>query len=242
MLFFYTKQEVRDYGAIRILYIELLKEKMLNKMTDETVFGFSSIDISLVGLAISLFSLLVASYLAWKTKFSPPKLVGSVPYVVIWKFETNNEKNPEDIYIVPFVWLSNIGARPMLIEDIRLSIHFNDETKYFLDPIHSVPITAIEQPNIFSDFELIRLGEAPFCGLSIANSEQWKNTYAFSISSKKKALLKGNLKLVLEMSELGSSKFKSVISENINFDNREFDWAVWADLDGPGSEYYYKVK
>lgn len=207
----------------------------------ETFFGISSIHMSIIGALISLCSLLVASFLAWRTKFSPPKLVGSSPYLVIWKFGRNDKEESEDIYVVPFIWLSNIGAKPMLIGDIRIKLIPSEGNEFVLSPNHTVPVVAIEKPNTFSDFELIRLGEAPFSGFSIAHSEQWKNNNAFQITPEMMALLKGHVRVVLEVCELGSNKFKPAVSENINFDDKGFDWAEWAGLGGPGTEYYYKA-
>lgn len=205
----------------------------------EAFFGVSSIHLSIIGVLISLCSLLVASFLAWRTKFSPPKLVGSFSYLVIWRFGKNNKERSEDIYVVPFIWLSNIGAKPILIGDIRMKLITAEENEIILSPNHTVPMEAIEKPNTISDFELIRLGEAPFSGFSIAYSEQWKNNNAFQITPEMRALLKGNVEVVLEICKLGTSKFKPAVSENIDFDHKGFEWA---SLGEPEADYYYKIK
>jgi len=210
-----------------------------------TALELSSIDISLISATVSIFSLFVASYLAWKTKFSPPKLVGSFPYVIIWSFDGGDKYKVGDEYLIPYIWVSNVGATPILIDEIRLTIHPNGGKRITLYPIHSVPIAAIERPNSYSDFEEIRIGEAPFMGFPISNGEQWKNVNAFHISTEDRALLKGHVKLVFEVRELNSKRYKPVITENIDFVSEEdepVNWLRFFGEGGPMARYYNKVK
>jgi len=207
----------------------------------EAFIQISSIDISLISAFVSICSFLVASYFAWRVNLSPPKLVGAFPYVIIWSFKGNDDKQSDE-YLIPYTWLKNIGARPILVGDMRLTVYPQNGASFHLKPIHSVPLTAIEKPNTYSDFNLISLGEAPFSGFSISNSEQWKNTNAFPVSAAERALLKGKVKLVFEICKLGSNKYMLVLSENISFDDESFDWVKWLEMGGPEATYYYKIK
>ena len=210
----------------------------------ETIMGISAIHISLASAFVSFFSFMVAGYLAWKTKFSPPRFVGEFPYAIIWSFDGGDPNKVGDEFIIPYIWLSNIGARPFLVGDIRLSIYKTNNTKYEINPTHSVPLTAIESPNLFSEFELIRTGKSPFNGFSVSGSEQWKNIYAFKITTEERAYLNGSVKLKFEIRRLGSKKFKSILSETISFEKKdeEVDWVRWLGQGGPKSIYYYKVQ
>ncbi len=211
---------------------------------ESTALGLSSIDISLISATVSIFSLFVVSYLAWRTKFSPPKLVGSFQYVIIWSFDSDDKCKVGDEYLIPYIWVSNVGATRILIGDIKLTIYPNGGNKITLYPIHSVPIAAIERPNSYSDFEEIRIGEAPFMGFSISNGEQWKNVNAFHISPEDRALLKGHVKLVFEVRELNSKRYKPAITENIDFvsEDEKVDWLRDLGGGGPMATYYNKVK
>ncbi len=200
--------------------------------------------VSLVSVLIAFCSFMVTAYLAWITKIGPPKFVGSFPYVIIWSFDGGDKNKVGDEFIVPYLWLSNIGARNFLVEEIRLSFYKLNGNKLFdIAPEHSVPMEAIDSPNLFSEFELIRVGQAPFSGFSVPSYEQWKNNYAFIINPEDRAKLAGNIRIDIEVKKLGKNKFKSVLSETINFDinNKKVDWMRWLGEGGPESTYFYKI-
>lgn len=127
----------------------------------------------------------------------------------------------------------------MLVAGVRLVISPPEGKPFTLFPIHSVPAEAIERPNTFSDYELLRIGDAPFGGFSISNSERWTNHHAFSLSPEQRASLKGKVKLAVEVKRVGTKGFKQVLSQEIGFDHSAFDWLTWAGVGGPSANYYY---
>ncbi|WP_445369298.1 hypothetical protein ACH5Y9_08665 [Methylomonas sp. BW4-1] len=207
--------------------------------TPETIFGLTSADISLVSAFISLVSVYVAIRLAWNTRFSPPSLVGAFPYAILWTFFEKTNGEPNGFFLVPFFWLSNTGVRSMLVADLRLIVSpLNGET-FTLFPIHSIPTEAVESPNTFSDHELLRIGDAPFGGFAISNSEKWTNHHALSLSPEQRASLKGKVKFTVQIKRVGAKRFEKAISQKIGFDVSSFDWLTWAGVGGPSAHYYY---
>ena len=208
-------------------------------MSTNTVFGLTSVHISLVSVAVSFLSFCVASYLAWRTRFSPPKLVGTFPYAILWTFFEKTDEKPNGFFLIPFFWLSNTGACSMLIVGMRLVVSPSEGKSFILLPIHSVPIEAIESPNTFSKYELLRTGDAPFGGFSISNSEKWTNNHVFYLSPVQRASLTGPVQLSVEVKRLGARRFKRVLCQEIIFNHTSFDWRTWAGVGGPSAAYYY---
>lgn len=204
----------------------------------ETLLRMTSADLSLVGAAVSVLSFLVALRLAWTTKFSPPRLIGVFPYVVLYTFTKSDDK-PSDLFLVPAFWLTNTGARPMLAEEIRLVIAVSADTVLTLYPVHTVPLEAIDAPNTFEDYELLRLGKAPFSGLAVSPSERWMNNLAFSLTSDERKSLRENASVSLEVRSVGSKRFKRVLQQRIVFGHSVFSWLNWVGLGGPLAEYFY---
>lgn len=207
--------------------------------TSETILGITSVHISLVSAAVSFLSLCVAFYLAWRTKFSPPRLVGTFPYAVLWTFYEKTDGKLSGYFLVPSFWLSNIGARSILVADLRLVVFPPDGKPFTLFPIHSVPAQAIESPNTFSEYELLRIGDAPFGGFSISNSEKWISHHAFSLSPEQRVSLKGQVKFTVEVKRVGAKRFEQALCQEISFDHSSFDWLSWAGVGGPSANYYY---
>jgi hypothetical protein len=207
----------------------------------ENVFGLSSVHISLVSATISFLSLCVAIRLAWSTKFSPPKLVGTLRYSVVWSFCGQTDEK-SDNFLVPYFWLVNVGARPMMVADMRLVLRPSNGDSFTLYPVHSVPSAAIETPNTFSDHELLRIGDAPFGGFALAHSDKWTNQYVFSLSSKEHALLNGRVSLSVEVKQVGAKRFMQVLSQQVNFNKAALNWLEWVGIGGPSASYYYSDK
>lgn len=127
----------------------------------------------------------------------------------------------------------------MLVAGLRLVVSPPGGRPFTLFPIHSVPAEAIESPNTFSNHELLRIGDAPFGGFSISNSERWTNHHVFSLSPEQRASLKGHVKLAVEVKRVGAKRFEQVLSQEIGFDHSAFDWLAWAGVGGPSANYYY---
>jgi hypothetical protein len=198
----------------------------------------TSTGIALVGAAISVLSLLLAARLAWVTKFGPPRLIGMISCLVLYTFK-NSEGTGGERFFVPMLWLTNTGARPMLVQDIRLIIKLPAKDKVVLYPLHTVPTEAFESPIGFSDFEELRSGRAPFSGFAILPSERWVNNLAFPITAEEFELLKLGGAATIEVRKIGTTKFKSVLTQSVHFAQAKFEWLRWAGIGGSSVDYFY---
>lgn len=204
----------------------------------ETILGLSSFHLALGGAIVSILSFLVALRLAWMNKFSPPRLVGVFPYVVLYTFKKPDDK-PSDYFLVPSFWLTNTGARSMLVEEVRLVVAASASTTLTLYPMHTVPLEAIDAPNTFSDYELLRLGKAPFSGFSVSPAERWVNNLAFALSPEERAALHEESLVSVEIRPVGGKRFKRVLRQQVGFGHSEFRWLDWVGIGGPSADYFY---
>jgi len=207
----------------------------------ERILGLSSVDIAFFGALISVCSLLVTVRLSWKTKFAPAKLIGALPYVMVWNFFRQKDGELDESYLLPRFWLTNIGANPMLVADMRVAINPPDTPRFNLYPVHSIDAEAIESPQTFNKHEHLRDGKAPFGGFSVSPAAQWSNEYAFLISTKQLQSIrkKGAVKFSVEIRPVGKSRYQTVLQQYIQFENSTFDWMEWAGGGGPIMSYYY---
>lgn len=209
----------------------------------ETVLGLTSIHIALGGAVVSVLSFLVAVRLAWLNKFSPPRLIGVFPFVVLYTFSKPGDSGPDDsqsdFFLVPSFWLTNTGARSMLVEDVRLVIAAAASTTLTLYPTHTIPLTAIDAPNTFNDYELLRVGMAPFSGFSVAPAEKWVNNLAFALTSAERKTLHKQALVTVEVRPVGRKQFKRVTQQCVAFGHGEFSWLQWMGIGGPSADYFY---
>ena len=208
-------------------------------MRPETILGLSSADVSLGSLFLSVVSACITVLLAWETRFRPPKLVGTFPYIIIWTFFAQQDGKPSEWQLVPSFWFSNVGARPMLVEDLRLVICLASGSSFLLYPTHTIPSEAINSPNTFSDYAVLSAGLAPFGGFAIGPSERWTSFFSFTLSQKEHALLNGSVKVSVEVKIVGEKRYRPLLSDVFMFDHSSFDWLSWAGVGGPEASYFY---
>ena len=198
----------------------------------------SATDIALGGAALSICSFLLAARLAWTTRFSPPKLVGFVSCLALYTFKSLSGKNT-DRHLVPLLWITNTGAKPMLIQAIKLTILLQTGKEVALQPLHTVPMEAIDSPHTFTDFDALHIGQSPFSGIAVLSGEKWSSNLAFEVSADQYQQLKGNAKVIFSIQKLGSNRFTRAFQQQVVLDRLEFNWLKWADAGGPDVEYFY---
>lgn len=201
----------------------------------------TTVIIAIIGITLSILSFALSCWVWWTTKGSPPKIVGAFRYTLLWSFFEQQKGSVNEYLLVPSFWLLNLGAKPLLAEEMRLVICPDGTEAFELYPMHTVPAEAIHRPNTFSDFDTLRLGDAPASGFVIANSGNWNNNHAFPLTPLQRKALTGIVHIHIEIRALGAKEFKRYLSQKLNFSAEDFSWAKWLEAGGPLPEYYYSV-
>ena len=165
-------------------------------------------------------------------------LFRSANWLVLYTFKNDREISA-DRYLAPMLWVTNTGARPMLVEDVRLTIHPDNGQRIELHPFHSIPSEAINSVSTFADYEQVRLGLSPFGGFAVLPGERWASNYAFVLTATEFEQLRGDGLVSFEIKRIRSRKFESVLSRRFSFVNHEFSWLKWAGVGGPSVDYFY---
>ena len=194
--------------------------------------------LSVSSAAISVASFGLAARMAWVTKFSPPRLLGVASNLMLFTFRSKVHTSTEQ-FLVPILWLTNSGAKPMLVQDLRLRIEIEGGEVHELSPGHTVPIEVVETAHTFSDFETVRHGLAPFGGFAVLPGEQWVNRYAFPVSLGSLDSLGRAGTVTLLFKQIGSKEFVGAIEQRFSFASEEANWVTWAALEGPSLHYFY---
>jgi len=200
----------------------------------------SSTAIATVSAVVAVGSLFVSAYLAWVTKIGPPRLLGMASCLALYTF-TDERQGTKSRFLAPAVWLTNVGARSMLVQGMRLTIQFDEGPAIELAPTHSVPSEAIEQLNTFSEYDQVRLGLSPFGGFAVLPGERWVNNYVFELSAEEFARFRGDGLLSLTVQKIGTRIFKVAISQKFSFEPHPYSWLRWAEV-GPSVDYFYPVE
>jgi len=194
----------------------------------------------LIALGSAVFagaSAYVAIRVAWDTRFKPAKLVGAFPYIVVWTFYNHPEGKVSDRFMVPMFWLSNVGAKPIVICDLRIVFDTLSGGPVICYPIHTVPREVLESPATFSDYGTLSAGKSPFAGFRLANMEKWLSVHSYFINDADYQHLTGETRVAVEVKECGGTKWQTAIVENIHFDR-----VILKGLKHKGSvesEYFY---
>jgi hypothetical protein len=75
--------------------------------------------LDIISLCIAIVSLCSSVFFAWYYNFRPAKVVGSISYLTIWCF-SDGQGQFTSRKLTPSFWLENVGACPVIIEDVRL--------------------------------------------------------------------------------------------------------------------------
>ncbi|BBO66099.1 hypothetical protein DSCA_00290 [Desulfosarcina alkanivorans] len=170
--------------------------------------------ISIVALAASF----LVPYLAY---LRPAKVIGSISHVVTWRFSSLNNGKITDKKLTPSFWLGNIGARPIIIEDIRLHLKDSNGIECNAYPVNSVPLEAINYSTEFNDYGKLSLG-GPFQGFSLAPSEKWQSTYNYSVKDDCFKKIRGLTNVYVEIKSKGKNIWEEVLNDKLLVGNNGF--------------------
>ncbi len=170
-------------------------------------------------IIISLASLYISVRIAWETIFRPARIVAVMPHCVMWQFSSWKGDRPTgevvSRQITPYLRIRNFGAKPIVIEDLRISfVSKNSCVRAY--PVSKVSEDVIEAPG--NNQRQYGLGEgAPFSGIALSSNEEWKNSYAFSMNLKDYEILVGEVEVSVEIRVGGNKNWKVVHKDRFSF-------------------------
>lgn len=172
-----------------------------------------------ISLWASLFALYVSIRATWTINFRPGKLVSNIPYLVMWQFSSwKGEKPTGEVcsrYITPLIWLGNVGALPVVIEELRLNFK-TTSGEVIVYPVVKVGIEVVEDPDK-SEGKLGLVGAGPMSGFVVGRGGEWRNEYAFHAKQEDFEKLVGEVVLRIEAREQGKRRWRTIHKELFNF-------------------------
>lgn len=175
------------------------------------VRSWAAVIISLLALGISV----------W-TGLRPARIQGDLSYLVVWRFSSNNDGVVTDVALTPAFWLQNVGARPVIIEDVRMVLSpRNPEERILSFPVTSVPIAAIEASAEFNEYGRISTG-SPFRSFSLTASQLWMSSYRFSVPSDALRKLVGEVGVRVQVRTSNCPEWLTVLSDSLDFGKKPY--------------------
>lgn len=176
---------------------------------------------------IALLSLYVSLRVAWDTRFKPAQVVAFFSSFSVWKFSHKNHDEALPI-VVPNIVLSNIGARPAVVEDIRLGFTVPGHGPLWAHPDMSVPSEAMEQPGSFlvdssssDDYSRMVLGH-PFSGFVLPAGAQASVDFHFHLPSTNRSTLSGPVTVCLDIWIRDKGRWTSLMTDVFDFSEDPF--------------------
>jgi len=174
-----------------------------------------------IAIIIALFALCVSLGSAWYAHFKPAEIIANLPYIQFWAFSSKKDGNVTDRKITPALWLANIGARPILIEDIRIIFRIPGREEILSYPVNSVPEEAVTSPSEFHDYGRLTLG-GPFRGFQLTSEKDWFSSYNFSIRREKYESLKGDVNVIVQIKSSKDRNWKTIHSDVFEFGSHPY--------------------
>ena len=171
---------------------------------------------------VACVALYVSLRVAWDTRFKPARIIAFFPSLASWKFN-HTDGTSNDVLVVPNVVLTNIGAQPAVVEDVRMKFTAPDGATILARADMSVPHKAIDQPGEFfgdsssaNERSRLMIGR-PFSGLVLLQGATASLNYNFTSSDAKHANLVGLVNIDLQVWLRDSKKWKTVSTEYFEF-------------------------
>lgn len=176
--------------------------------------------IALLAIIISIISLYVSANVAWESHFKPAELKCNFPHMVFWTLSRykNNQPTSEvaSRHIAPSLWIGNLGAKSIVVADLRLLFTADGIEIFPAYPMNHIPHEAIESPSIFKEYSLLNLG-GPFLGFSISKAGSWTSSYSFSMKKEYYEKLKGDVVVEVQVAESLDKGWKTIHKDVFRF-------------------------
>ena len=114
-------------------------------------------------------ALLVSFATLYFTKLQPGRPVGGISYAMIWRFSNLPDFTETDFTFSPVLWITNVGARPLVIVNLRLRLKPEKSSEFKSFPATSIPEEGLSNSGEFSDHGRLTTG-SPFRALGPCRS------------------------------------------------------------------------
>jgi len=174
-----------------------------------------------ISATIALSSFCVWASVAWKTTFRPARLVGLLSSLAIFRLQQPGSGVLSDVVFVPLIWIRNLGARPAVVEDVRLTFTGAGGLRMYSYPGY----TLTREDALKKDLDRTLDGKREifpggdlFSGFSLSADEYWLKSYAFifrDLGDLEKLIDTFEIKVEIRMQ--GETGWRQVFSDSIDF-------------------------
>ncbi|MCX7139400.1 MAG: hypothetical protein NTW47_22990, partial [Proteobacteria bacterium] len=167
-----------------------------------------------------LSSLCVWAAVAWKTTFRPAQLVGLLSSLAIFRLKKSDSEALSDVVLVPLIWIRNLGARPAVVEDVRLTFTGGGMRLFSYPGYTFTKETALSKE---LDWTLdgkreIFPHEDLFSGFALSANEYWIKSYAFVFRDRGDLeKLAGMVGIEIEIRLQKEARWRQVFLDRIDF-------------------------
>ena len=167
-----------------------------------------------ISTCIAIVSLLCSGFFAWYSNFKPAKVIGSISYFSIWCFSINSDGQITARYLTPAFWIENVGACPIIIEDIRLKFKTEKGLECVAYPNTLLATESIENLNNYS------VKGGLFQSFILGNSQKWVSTYEYTLQDNFYENLTGTVEVFIEILDKKRQRWKMVIYDILEFGSK----------------------
>ena len=172
--------------------------------------------ISWLALGVSVLAFVITCWTAWVAQLGPANVIGDLSYLVVWRLSSNNDGKVTDVALLPAFWLQNVGARPVVIKDVRITLTPEGRAEIRVYPVSSVPSAAIEGSAEFNEYGRLSSG-SPFRSFGLTKSQEWISSYRFGLASESLQELVGEVGVSVQISTSDDPEWTTVFHESLSF-------------------------
>ena len=172
-----------------------------------------------IALLLSAAALMVSFATLYFTKIQPGRPVGGISYAMIWRFSNLPDFSETDFTFSPRLWITNVGARPLVIINLRLGLRPEKHSEFKAYPTTSIPEEALSNSGEFSDYGRLTTG-SPFGALALAPQQLWAPCYKFGIPKERRDNLVGPVTIQVELKT--NDGWKTVCTDTLQFGSDPF--------------------
>jgi hypothetical protein len=172
--------------------------------------------ISLLALVVSAMAFVITVWTAWAAQLGPANVIGDLSYLFVWRLSSNNDGNVTDVVLLPAFWLQNVGARPVVIKDVRITFTPAGRAEIRIYPVSSVPLAAIETNSEFNEYGRLSSG-SPFRSFGLTKSQEWISSYRFGLPLELLQELVGEVVVGVQISTSEDTEWTTVFHDSLSF-------------------------